>query len=83
VTVESFEIKLPQWGMGMREGTVVRWLKGVGDPVSEGEEIVEIEADKVTAMVSSPMDGTLVEIRVGPEETVAVRTVLAILSSNV
>jgi len=36
------EIKLPQWGMNMNEGTVVKWLKSTGDEIKKGEELVEI-----------------------------------------
>lgn len=62
--------------MGMIEGTVVRWLKQVGDAVTEGEPLVEIDAEKVTAEMESPASGVLVEIVVGPGETVPVRAVL-------
>ena len=63
--------------MGMIEGTVVRWLKAVGDTVAEGEPLVEVDGEKVTAEMESPVGGTLVEIVVQPGETVPVREVLA------
>ena len=37
------EVRLPQWSMGMAEGTVAAWFKRVGDTVAEGEELAEIE----------------------------------------
>ena len=40
------ELTMPQMGFDMREGTVVRWLKSVGEPVDIGEAIAEIETDK-------------------------------------
>ena len=52
-------IILPQWGMGMNEGEVVKWLKAVGDPVVKGEPLVEIESTKVSAEVEATSDGTL------------------------
>lgn len=70
------DVRLVQFGMGMIEGTVLRWLKQVGDTVAEGEPLVEIDAEKVTAEMESPMSGRLVEIVVGPGETVPVRAVL-------
>jgi len=70
------DVRLVQFGMGMIEGTVVRWLKQVGDTVAEREPLVEIDAEKVTAEMESPLSGVLVEILVGPGETVPVRAVL-------
>ena len=73
------EVNLPQFGMGMTEGTVITWLKSVGDEVVEDEEIAEIEAEKVTVMVVAPESGTLAQIIVQPGETVPVFTTLAII----
>jgi pyruvate/2-oxoglutarate dehydrogenase complex dihydrolipoamide acyltransferase (E2) component len=75
------EVLLPQWGMGMTEGTVLRWLKQVDDHVTEDEEIAEIETAKVTAMLESPYTGTLVEIVAPDGETVDVRGVLAFIET--
>ena len=57
-------IILPQWGMGMNDGQVVRWLKKVGDSVSKGDPLVEIESSKVNAEVEATADGTLGRISV-------------------
>jgi pyruvate dehydrogenase E2 component (dihydrolipoamide acetyltransferase) len=72
-------IILPQWGMGMNEGEVVRWLKSVGDPVVKGEPLVEIESTKVSAEVEATADGTLGRIVVDEGKTVPVGTVLGLL----
>ena len=72
-------IILPQWGMGMNEGQVVRWLKAVGDPVVKGEPLVEIESTKVSAEVEATADGTLGRIMVEEGKTVPVGTVLGML----
>ncbi len=72
-------IILPQWGMGMNEGEVVRWLKSVGDPVIKGEPLVEIESTKVSAEVEATADGTLGRIIVEDGKTVPVGTVLGLL----
>lgn len=72
-------IILPQWGMGMNEGQVVRWLKTVGDPVVKGEPLVEIESTKVSAEVEATADGTLGRIMVEEGKTVPVGTVLGML----
>jgi pyruvate/2-oxoglutarate dehydrogenase complex dihydrolipoamide acyltransferase (E2) component len=76
------EVLLPQWGMGMSEGTVVGWKKKVGDPVTEGEILAEIETEKVTQELESPATGVLTEIRVKENEDAKVRTVLAIIESS-
>ena len=72
-------ILLPQWGMGMNEGEVVKWLKAVGDPVVKGEPLVEIESTKVSAEVEATADGTLGRIIVEEGKTVPVGTVLGLL----
>ena len=53
---------MPKTGMAMEEGTVVRWLKKVGDKVSKGEAIAVIETDKVTMDLESDYEGTLLAI---------------------
>ena len=72
-------ILLPQWGMGMNEGEVVKWLKAVGDPVVKGEPLVEIESTKVSAEVEATADGTLGRIIVEEGKTVPVGTILGLL----
>ncbi len=72
-------IILPQWGMGMNEGQVVRWLKSVGDPVVKGDPLVEIESTKVNAEVEATADGTLGRIVVEEGKTVPVGTILGLL----
>jgi pyruvate/2-oxoglutarate dehydrogenase complex dihydrolipoamide acyltransferase (E2) component len=75
------EVNLPQWGMGMTEGTIVKWLKGEGDTVTEDEEIAEVETEKVTSMLIAPASGTLSQILVPLGETVPVFTTLALIES--
>jgi len=43
--------------MGMSEGTIVKWLKAVGDPVTEDEPLAEIEAEKTTEVIEAPSAG--------------------------
>ena len=73
------EVLLPQWGMGMSEGTITTWLKAVGDKVAEDEPLAEVEAEKVDETLESPASGTLVEIKVQQGDTVDVRTVVALI----
>jgi pyruvate dehydrogenase E2 component (dihydrolipoamide acetyltransferase) len=72
-------IILPQWGMGMNDGTVIKWLKKVGDPVTKGDQLVEIESSKVNAEVEATADGTLGRINVQEGTTVNIGTVLGLL----
>lgn len=73
------KVLLPQWGMGMSEGTVVKWLKTVGDTVKEDEPLAEIEAEKATEVIESPASGILKEILVEAGTTVEVRTPVAVI----
>jgi pyruvate/2-oxoglutarate dehydrogenase complex dihydrolipoamide acyltransferase (E2) component len=68
--------------MGMSEGSIIQWLKKVGDSVVEDEPLAEVEAEKVEEVLESPATGTLVEILVPEGEAVEVRTVVAIIETN-
>lgn len=78
----SVEVNLPQFGMGMTEGTIEQWLKQPGDPVTEGEDIAEVEAEKTTVVVVAPESGVLSKILVPEGETVPVFTVLALIEGG-
>ncbi len=66
------EIVMPRLSDSMEEGTVLRWLKSVGDEVSVGEELVEIETDKANMVYESDLAGTLVEILAQEGDTLPV-----------
>ena len=74
-------VVLPQWGMGMREGTVVAWLKAEGDAVAEDEPIVEVEAEKTTEEVCAPTSGILARILVPAGQSARIYDVLAVLTA--
>lgn len=74
-------VTMPQLGETVAEGTVLRWLKQVGQEVTEQEPLLEIATDKVDTEVPSPAAGVLLEIVVAEDETVAVGTVIARLGS--
>ena len=76
------EVLLPQWGMGMSEGTITAWLKSIGDTVAEDEALADIEAEKVTETLEAPASGTLVEILVPEGDTVEVRTPVAVIDTT-
>ena len=72
-------VVMPQMGESVAEGTVVRWIKNVGDSVDRDEPLFEISTDKVDAEIPSPSAGVLLEIRVREGETVPIDTVVAVL----
>jgi len=76
------EVVMPQMGVSVSEGTVTRWLKGVGDMVSADEPLLEISTDKVDTEVPSPATGVLQAIVVAEGETVAVGTVVGRIGSG-
>ena len=67
---------MPQMGESIAEGTIVRWIKKVGDQVDRDEPLFEISTDKVDAEIPSPAAGVLTEITVKEGETVAVNSVV-------
>ena len=69
-------IVMPQMGESIAEGTIVRWIKRVGDSVDRDEPLFEITTDKVDAEIPSPAAGVLTEIKVKEGETVAVNTIV-------
>ena len=69
-------IVMPQMGESIAEGTIVRWIKKVGDAVDRDEPLFEISTDKVDAEIPSPAAGILTEITAREGETVAVNTVV-------
>jgi pyruvate dehydrogenase E2 component (dihydrolipoamide acetyltransferase) len=71
------EVVMPRLSDSMEEGTVLTWLKQVGDEVAVGEALVEIETDKANMAYESDVAGTLSEILVQEGETVAIGTVIA------
>jgi 2-oxoisovalerate dehydrogenase E2 component (dihydrolipoyl transacylase) len=71
------QIKMPQLGESVTEGTVDKWLKHEGDFVKRDEPLVEVVTDKVNAEIPSPFEGKLVKISVTEGETVRVGAVIA------
>lgn len=76
------EVRMPQLGETVMEGTIVQWFKQVGDEVAEDEPLFEVSTDKVDSEVPSPMTGVLVEIVAAEGDTVEVGAVIAVLSKD-
>jgi 2-oxoglutarate dehydrogenase E2 component (dihydrolipoamide succinyltransferase) len=73
------DVVMPQMGESIAEGTIVRWIKNVGDRVDRDEPLFEISTDKVDAEIPSPSAGVIVEIRAKEGETVPVNSVVAVI----
>lgn len=75
------EVKLPRLGQGMDEGKVLQWLKAEGESIDKGEELYEVETEKVNVEVESPAGGTILKVLVEAGQTVAIGTTLAWIGS--
>jgi len=76
------EVVMPQMGESVMEGTVIEWMKEVGDTVEVDETLLEIATDKVDTEVPSPEAGTLVEILVEADETVEVGQAICVIDTE-
>ena len=77
----STNVVMPQMGESIAEGTIVRWIKKLGEPVDRDEPLFEISTDKVDAEIPSPAAGVLTDIKVKEGETVPVNSVVAIIGA--
>ena len=75
-------VTMPQMGESVAEGTVVRWIKKVGEAVDRDEPLFEISTDKVDAEIPAPAAGLLLEIRIGEGQTVPVNTVVGMIGAS-
>ncbi len=73
----SVEITMPRLSDSMEEGTILRWLKNVGDEVKRGDELVEIETDKANMTYEASDEGTLIEIVASEGATLPIGEVIA------
>src|SRR5438309_5265181 len=78
----AIDVVMPQMGESIAEGTIVRWIKKVGEKVDRDEPLFEISTDKVDAEIPSPAAGVVSEIRVKEGETVAVNSVVAVIGGE-
>ena len=80
--MSELPLTMPKMSMTMEEGTMVAWLKQVGDPVRSGEPICEVATDKVDMEVESPFDGVLARIIAQPDEVYAVGDTIAFITTE-
>ena len=77
----STPVVMPQMGESIAEGTIVRWIKKVGDSIDRDEPLFEISTDKVDAEIPSPAAGVLLQIRVNEGETGPVDSVVGLIGA--
>jgi pyruvate dehydrogenase E2 component (dihydrolipoamide acetyltransferase) len=75
-----YPITVPKWGIEMQEGTITGWLREVGVAVEKGDELVDIETDKIVNTMEAPTSGTLRRTLVGEGETLKVGELLGIIA---
>ena len=75
-------VTIPKWGIEMTEGTIVAWHKEEGDPVKAGEEIVDIETDKIVNSFEARTSGTLVRILAEVGEELPVGYLIGVIASE-
>ena len=77
---EIYAIAVPKWGIEMIEGTVNVWNKSVGDAVAKGDEVLEMESDKIVNVWESPVDGVLRRIVADEGEARPVGALLGVIA---
>src|SRR5919198_776899 len=73
----AVEVVMPRLSDSMEEGTILQWLKSVGEEVKRGDELVEIETDKANMTYEATDEGTLIEIVAQEGDTLPIGEVIA------
>ncbi|MCI0441451.1 MAG: E3 binding domain-containing protein, partial [Chloroflexi bacterium] len=74
-------VLLPQWGMNMEEGLLVKWLVKEGDAVEAGQPLVEVETAKINSELEAPVSGVVAHIMAGEGETVKVGELVVVIAA--
>ena len=73
-------LSMPKWGLSMKTGLIVEWLKKAGEPVQQGEPIVEIESEKATNEVEAPITGIMRSIEIQEGDSAPVGEAIAVIA---
>jgi len=76
------EVRVPKWGSTMTEATILRWYKSVGEAINEGDQLLDLETDKVEATVDAPVSGVLAKICHQIGESVPVGEIVALIKDQ-
>ncbi len=77
----AFEVVMPKWGLSMQEGLIGQWLKQEGDTIEQGEPLVEVETEKITNVIESPVSGIVARILHPIGSTIPVTQTIAIITA--
>lgn len=75
-------VVMPKWGLSMSEGKVTGWLKKVGDPIKPGDEIVEVETDKIAGVVEAHEGGVLRRILSELDVVYPVKALIGVIAND-
>ena len=73
-------ITMPKWGLTMEDGELMEWTVSVGDTIALGQEVANVETDKITGVVESPVAGTVQRLVAQPGDVLTVGSLLAVVS---
>ncbi len=77
---DIYPIAVPKWGIEMVEGTITNWNKAEGDAISKGDEVFEMESDKIVNVWDSPVDGILRRVLVPAGDAHPVGALLGVIA---
>ncbi|MGI9228881.1 MAG: biotin/lipoyl-containing protein [Gammaproteobacteria bacterium] len=78
---DIYPITVPKWGIEMQEGTIVCWHVAEGDAVNKGDELMDMETDKIVNTVEVPVSGILHRRLAAEDETLDVGTLLGVIAA--
>ncbi len=73
-------VTMPKWGLSMKTGKIVEWFVSEGDTIAKGDDVVDIETDKIAGTVESPVEGPVRRIIAEPGSDLPVGAVLAVVA---
>lgn len=76
----AVNVTMPKWGLTMKQGKITKWFKEEGDSVQQGEEIFEVETEKITNKVEAAASGILFQIVIPAGTTVPVGSIVAVIA---
>jgi len=79
---EMIKVSMPKWGLSMKEGTVSDWIVEEGEEIEKGQEIVEIETDKIANVLESPGSGILQKIVAHSGEVLPVAALIGVITDG-